>query len=63
VTLCAPKVRFAQDSPLEEVGFEPSVPVIRMYANTEIAADREQRSRKWAGTGENAENADFGTAA
>src|SRR5271169_1901223 len=26
---CAPKVRFASDSPLEGTGFEPSVPLLR----------------------------------
>src|SRR5438477_1944240 len=40
-------------SPLEEARFEPAVPVRRMYVNTEIAADREQPSRRLAGKRQN----------
>src|SRR5438105_1886467 len=43
----------AADSPLEEARFEPAVPVRRMYVNTEIAADREQPSRRLAGKRQN----------
>jgi hypothetical protein len=39
------KVRFARDSPLEGDGFRTLGPPSRMSANTEIAADGEQRAQ------------------
>ena len=49
------EVRFAPTRRWRETDSNPRSPVRKIYANTEIAADREQRGRRSAGIGENAE--------
>src|SRR5271169_3004928 len=43
---CAPKVRFASDSPLEGTGFEPSVPLLRK-ALLGVANRRRRHERRF----------------
>src|SRR5690242_15825439 len=46
----SPKVRFAADSPLEEAGFEPSVPLwlggLDAVENVDVRSGRRRRLRK-----------------